>query len=132
MQDSYTGFQCKYLGGDPRLLDTGPAEVDVSGSVIRITVKGENGINEVSHCPAADIQQVFFQEQRLRMEQAEYEEGIQIGDNETLIRPTVVVVVRDPEGILPEGIRVRLRFRSEYHAKVFEKRCTDLLNLAPF
>ncbi len=63
------------------------------------------------------------------MEQAEVEEGVIIGEFESLIRYTAVVTVRDPERVSPEGLRVRFRFRDAYHARVFEKRCSRIYDL---
>ncbi len=55
-----------------------------------------------------------------------------IGEHEQMIRHTAVVVVADPEDVLPDGIHVRIQFRNAYLAKVFAKRCKELYRVAPF
>jgi hypothetical protein len=66
------------------------------------------------------------------MERAEYEEGVTIGPHEWLTRYTVILHVKDPEGVMPGGLQVRLAFRNEYFSKVFEKRCLEAFNVTPF
>ena len=130
---AYSDERCRYLGGDPRVDSTGAATVSILLSGIQISVDGVEGSPDiVFHLPVRDIQQVLYEEQRLGLEAAEAEEDTLIGDNEWLVRHTAIVVMRDPEGVLRDGIRVRLGFRDAYYAQVFEKRCRQGFQLPPF
>ncbi len=129
MTNAYSDSECRYLGGDPRLDERGTAEVELEPDAIRIEVKADSG-SETLRIPKASIDSIYFDEQRLGFEQAEYEEGALIDPHESLIRHTVVVVANDPEGVIPTGLRIRLGFRNEYAAKVFEKRSATLYGVS--
>jgi hypothetical protein len=122
--------ECRYLGGDPRLENTGPATVQIQHDSIRIEVKPADSGPDVLRIPKGSIERVYWEEQRLGMERAEYEEGVMIGPDEHLIRYLGVIVVTDPEDVQPQGISVRLAFPNAYWAKVFEKRCAEAFGLA--
>lgn len=83
------------------------------------------------HIPKAAVVGVTFEIEHLGMEQAEAEEDVLIGDHETLLRPTAVVTVKDPEAVYAAGFNVRFAFRNEYYAKLFTKKLTDLLGPHP-
>ena len=131
VDDSYVDSDCRYLGGDPRIDETGPAEIRLKPDGIRIEIQASRE-SEVIHLPSACITSVYFDAQRLGFEQAEAEEQILIDPFATFIRPTVVIMVKDPEQIYPDGFKIRLAVRNEYFGKVLEKRCSGLYNLLPF
>ena len=132
MVEAYTDEHCRYLGGDPRLAETGPAKVGLRDDCIRIELLESEEEAAVLRIPKSAIQGVRKETQRLGMEQAEYEEDIVIGPHEWLTRFTVVLDVNDPEGVEPGGLQVRVGFRDEYFSKVFVKRCREAYSLAPF
>jgi hypothetical protein len=132
MSETYADDECRYLGGDPRLDETGPAEVELRADDIRIRLGEPSHQAAVLVIPKAAIQGVRAVTERLGMERAEYEEGVNIGPDEWLIRHTAILDVKDPEGVVSGGLAVRLAFRNEYFCKVFEKRCREAFGLPPF
>lgn len=129
--NEYTDDECRYLGGDPRLDGPAYAVLSILPDGIQVSIRQQDGPEQVAYLPTADIRRVEYDEQRLGMEQAETEEGVLIGDHEWLTRHTVVVNVRDPESAMPGGFPVRFAFKDEYRARVFEKRCSDGYKLPP-
>jgi len=129
MFQPYTDDNCRYLGGDPRLDESGDAEVEVRDDGIRIQLANSEVVLVI---PKSAIETVQATTQWLGMEQAEYEEGVIIGPDESLLRHVAVIVARDPEGIYPGGFNIRLSFRNEYVSKLFEKRCSEAFSLLPF
>lgn len=132
MTEPYSDEECRYLGGDPRLEETGAAVVEILAGCIRLQLRQSSHQDDVLRIPKAAIQGVRATEERVGMEQAEYEENVILGPHETLTRHIVIVDVNDPEGVQEAGLPVRIAFRNEYFAKVFEKRCREAYNLAPF
>ena len=132
MSEPYVDYECRYLGGDPRLDETGPAEVQLRADFIRVALRGPSDQEAVLLIPKAALQGVRAVAERLGMERAEYEEGVSIGPDEWLTRHTAILDVKDPEGVVRGGLEVRIAFRNEYFCKVFEKRCREAFNLPPF
>lgn len=132
MTEHYVDDNCCYLGGDPRLDDTGAATVELQTDSIRIELCRSDKEAAVVYIPRATIQGVRAVTEHLGMEQAEYEEGVVIESDERVVRHTTILDVEDPEHVESGGWHVRLAFRNEYFCKVFEKRCREAFDLPPF
>jgi hypothetical protein len=109
---------CKYIGGDPRVDAQGAGDVVVESAGISVHLHGQK-----LQWPTDSLIAVTYEQEQLGMERAEYEEDVPIGPGEWLIRHTALLVVADPEGVFPDGFRVRMSFRNEYSARLFVKWC---------
>lgn len=125
----YVDEKVRYLGGHPEHEGVCHGKLTLDDDSVRFE-STDDQVTLLINYDNAD--HVFFENQRLGMEQAEMEEGIQIGDHETLIRSIAVVVVKDPENVYPEGLSVRFGFRSDYFAQVFTNRCSKQFRIPPF
>jgi hypothetical protein len=125
----YVDDSVSYLGGHPKHDERGSGTLTLDDELIRfVSIDGTTRLG----IPKASVENVYFENQGLGMEQAEAEEEAPIGLNEILLRPTTVVVVKDPEGVLPEGFNVRFGFRNEYYGRLFSRKCSDKFGLFPF
>jgi len=133
MASQHYDDDCEYLGDYPHIEKRGEVKVEVHPNEIGILSKSveDRHRSEDVWIPKAIIKATSYEKQRIGMERAEIEEGITIGGYEHLIRHTVVLVVDDPEGLMPAGFRICLRFRDEYRARMFEKRCLEMIRHQP-
>ena len=132
MDERYADGDCRYLGGDPRLDERGLAEVSLMDDGIWVKLLASEEPGARLHIPKAAIEFIRTETQHVGMEQAEFEEDVLIEPDEYLIRHVVVLHVKDPEGIGTGDWQVRIGFRNDYYARVFEKRCTEAYELPPF
>lgn len=131
MTKDYIDDEVRYLGGHPKFDWIGPARLDLDDELVRISPKDEQQSMPLL-ISRGSIGRVVFESQRLGMSEAEASWDVAIGPDEWLVASTVVVVVKDPERIFQEGFRVRLGFRNDWYAKVFEKRLVESHRMPPF
>lgn len=126
---AYTDDHARYLGGHPKHGERADGTVVVDDAAIAFN-SNDGAVRLLLRKEA--IRFVAFRLERLHFEQAEIEEDVVIDPDATLLRPTAVVTVSDPEGIFQEGLDVRFGFRNEYHAKLFEKKVATRFDVGPF
>jgi len=125
----YVDDKARYLGGHPGHDEIADGALTIEHDHIRFVSTDSSVIMAI---PISGVDYVLFETQRLCMEQAEMEEGVLVDEFSTLLRPTTVVVVKDPEDVYPEGFKVRFGFRNDYYARLFAKKCSDRLGVPPF
>ena len=120
--EAYADTQARYLGGHPQFDHGAVGTVIVDDAGINFSA-ADNSMQ--LSLQKSEICSAVFRMDKLHFEQAEFEEGVFIDPDATLLRPIAVVTVTDPEEIVADGLRVRFAFRNEYQAKVFVKKlCT--------
>jgi len=95
-----------YMGGDPRIKAKG-VDTELFLSVSKLSFR--------------------IQENSIDYEKASVH-SVRIDDKNLLL---LIVKLRDPEGVEPDGFNIRFRFRNDYLAKVFGKRIEAALGV-PF
>ncbi len=55
LMPDYVGYDCFYLGGDPRLDERGSAEVTLQEDCLRIAVRPEGKSEQILYIPAKSI-----------------------------------------------------------------------------
>jgi hypothetical protein len=128
LADIYIDDRARYLSGHPLYNEhaDGTLSIDETG----ISFNANDGSARF-FVRKEDIETVLFQLDRLHFEQAEIEEDVSIDPHATLLRPTAIVTVSDPEKIMPLGLEIRFGFRNEYHAKLFEKKVATRFDVGP-
>jgi hypothetical protein len=126
---AYTDDRARYVSGHPE--HDARADGTVAVDDAAITFRADDGSADFT-LRREDVAAVVYRMDRLHFEQAEFEEDVLIDPDATLLRPTAVVTVADPEGIFPDGLPIRLGFRNEYHAKLFAKKVATRFDVGPF
>ncbi len=126
---AYADDRARYIGGHPKHDERADGAVVVDDAGIAFN-SGDGAVRLLLR--HEDIKFVQFHLERLHFEQAEIEENVLIDPDATLLRPTAVLTISDPEGIFPGGLDVRFAFRNEYHARLFEKKVASRFDVGPF
>lgn len=127
--EAYTDDHARYIGGHPKHNERADGRVLVDDAGIAFSSR-DGAVRFLLR--KEDIRFIQFHVDRLHFEQAEIEEEALIDPHATLLRPTAVVTVSDPEEIFPGGLDVRFAFRNEYHARLFEKKVAARFDVGPF
>src|SRR5262245_49091795 len=126
----YEDAECTYVGGDPRLEGDTTGTVELYADRIRFIDKDSEAIV----WPLASIRHVTFQPGRhyssdeIMEARREAKRASEARGNDLAyfrmedIPPGLLLVVNDPEGVMPDGLPVHLGCRDEYRAKVLVKR----------
>ena len=136
----YEDDKCTYLDGHPSYDDRAHAHACVKLSHNKIDVildsdpvcTFEIGLDDILHIEYARAQ-TFDEAHMALVDQLSMELGPLYvygpeppGPPATPIGHKAIVWVKDPEGILPQGMKIRFAFRNEYYSKLFIKRVDDL------
>jgi hypothetical protein len=126
---AYTDSRARYLGGHPDHDERAEGTLVVDDSAITFTA-ADASVGFALY--RTDIKSVASHVDKLHFEQVGVEDGVAIDPDATLLRPTTIVTVSDPEGVYPGGLDVRFGFRNEYYAKVFAKKVASRFTVGPF
>lgn len=127
--DAYTDDRARYIDGHPNYDERADGTVIVDDAAIGFSAN-DGAVRFLLR--KEDIKFVVFRMERLGFEQAQIEENVLIDPDATLLRPTAIVTVSDPENVFPGGLDVRFGFRNEYHARLFEKKVATRFDVGPF
>lgn len=126
---TYKDPNVRYRGGHPQVDEYEDMSVEVDDELLRLRFPSKDRKADIV-VPRGACDHIELVEELLGFERAEAEEGASIPVDASLVRHCVIVVIKDPERVLPEGIRIKMAFRNEYQAKVFAKRCQDFFGVA--
>jgi hypothetical protein len=133
----YIDEQCRYLGGDPRLRSVSLIELKgrrctltLGPEGIKCDTQGSDGVQDVATYPAKDIIALVSSGKEYVPPTAS--PNVTPHDVEITTNPSeVTLIAQDPEGVVANGFRIRLSFRSPYFQGVFAKRAVQAFHLVP-
>lgn len=134
--DSYEDSDCEFLGGDPRF-DPVDCKCTIRVNVAGVEIETPSG--SFKYGPRDLLEVVYDLLSNFGPGNSDYDhmekempEALEeaLTDEDFLRKtqkPGVRIRIRDPEGILPAGFELSVRTKTEYIAKVLEKRIQGVL-----